>query len=393
MFRKFSIILLLFTLIISAFALPTSFAQEATGSTSGELNVRTGPDTSNAKLTTIPGQTPVVIEFRNDIGDWVIIRTLDGSVRGWVASRFIFFDAGFSVQSLATSNERFTPSQGESGGGGEGAAPSVPSDLQPIVDRLYSIPVLHNMAGGGAYGAWARGRARGNRADVWTRVGDSITASQPFMFGFGQGNYDLGSYGYLQDTVNFFNQTPPRDGFANSFAYESEAAKSAFNASAVLWHEWASPGLCNANESPLLCEYRLSKPSIAIIMFGSLDVQLYDLALFRDTYREVIRQTIEAGVIPVVNTVPMRSDYIYYPQGMAANAIILDIAAEFNIPVINLWRALQDLPFEGTRDDRFHLSQGDTYYVFDGSENEFGVTLRNLLTLQALHEIRVNVLG
>ena len=41
---------------------------------------------------------------------------------------------------------------------------------------------------------YRRGQQQGNRADVFSKVGDSITATAMFLTPFGDGNYDLGEY-------------------------------------------------------------------------------------------------------------------------------------------------------------------------------------------------------
>lgn len=386
--------LILLLMILSILIIPTAHAQDVTGTASGELNVRTGPGTDNSSIGKLAPQQAVIVEARNEIGDWILIRTTDGSYRGWVASRYVYLSIP-NVQSLPLSQERFsvsTTSGAASGGEAQSSAPPAPTELQPLIDRLEAFPVLHNMGGGGARTAHSIGQSVGNRPNVFTRVGDSVTVSQPFLLGFGTGDYNLGEYGYLQDTINFFN-VPPREGYPNSFYYLSEAAKSAFNADAVLYSEWADPSLCQTGESPLVCEYRLSKPSIAIIMLGSIGSQQLSADIYRESMDRIVDTSIKMGVIPVLTTFPMREDYLYYPQSLQFNNIILDMVEKYDIPLINLWKAARQLPGFGTRDDRFHLSQGSTYYTFNGEENQFGVTLRNLLTLQALHEIRANIIG
>ncbi|MBZ0306237.1 MAG: hypothetical protein K8I82_09230, partial [Anaerolineae bacterium] len=218
-----------------------------------------------------------------------------------------------------------------------------------------------------------------------------ITASQPFMWGIGGPEQNLGPYSDLQATVDFFS-VPPRDGYINSFGYNSMAAQSAFNAAAVLDDLWADPSICQVEESPLECEYRLSKPSVAIIMLGSVDVQIYDLETYTRTMQKIVKVSIDSGVIPVLTTFPMASDHMYYEKSLQFNMVILDLARSNGIPLINLWRAARVLPDNGLGPDRYHLSQGPTYYSFNGEENLYGLTLRNLMTLQALDQLRRNVL-
>jgi hypothetical protein len=89
-----------------------------------------------------------------------------------------------------------------------------------------------------------------------------------------------------------------------------------------------------------------------------------------------------------------RLAYIHsdFAKSLAFNTFLLDLAGDFNIPLINLWRALGPLPDNGIQADLFHLTQSATPYNFTGDEQRFGITVRNLLTLQMLDDLRKNVL-
>ena len=155
---------------------------------------------------------------------------------------------------------------------------------------------------------------------------------------------------------------------------------------------WLNKSVCN--EGPLYCEYNQIKPSVAIIMFGSQDYRIYPPATFRSNMQRMVEHLLQRGVIPVNTTFPSHPDYHWY-DSLVFNDINLSVAAQYNLPVINLWRATQELPDYGvSREDLFHLSeQWGVAYSFNGQERTYGVTLRNLLTLQALDELRRNVLS
>jgi len=225
------------------------------------------------------------------------------------------------------------------------------------------------------------GLSRGNNPRVFVKVGDSITNNQPFMNGFGSGEYRLGDYGYLQDAINFFDN--------GAFVRDSLAAESGFNAAAVQDAIWAPAGTCNPNESPLACEYRIMKPSIAIIMYGSVDVQLYDSAAFQTYMSQIVQYTIGQGIIPVLTTFPNGADY-YPSQVEQFNSVIRGIAASEQIPLIEFRTPALNLPNRGVGGDKYHLSMnGSSYFIaLDGEHQQFGLTLRNLLTLQALDDLR-----
>jgi hypothetical protein len=82
-----------------------------------------------------------------------------------------------------------------------------------------------------------------------------------------------------------------------------------------------------------------------------------------------------------------------FDDAMRINNHILDMADQYGIPLINLWEAVQTLPNYGIGPDRTHLKQKiGEFCSFDGPEQAYGGTLRNLLTLQALDELRRNIL-
>lgn len=417
------ILLLLISLLLS---LPVLQAQqEIVGTTSGLLNVRANPSADGAVLGILDVQEAVVVEGRTQIGDWLLVHERDGSLRGWVASVYIYLPEGVPVQSLPVvgqpSNLADRPADAPASpeelvdlnnDGTPDISADDLADLEYVArEQVYAIPDLaqngslgemeavleglptfHNFVTDQARRIVATGRANGNRANVFTRVGDSISARQPFLNGFSNPNdYSLGEYGYLQDTINFFN-APPREGYANSFAYESMAAQSAFSAGGVIDYIWSNPNLCMETEAPLLCEYRLVQPALSVIMLGSVDMQVYDLQAYTNFMNRIVDITIQYDVLPVLTTFPIPSNYLYYEQSLRFNMVVVEIANRLGLPLINLWKEARPLPNHGTGSDNFHLSQGEAFYVFDGAqEKEFGVTLRNLLTLRALHELRLNL--
>jgi len=72
---------------------------------------------------------------------------------------------------------------------------------------------------------YAQGRQMGNRANVFSKVGDSITVSPVFLGPIGSGYYNLHVYAGLQPVIDFYSAQPAR-GEANSFSNPSLAATS-----------------------------------------------------------------------------------------------------------------------------------------------------------------------
>ena len=95
--------------------------------------------------------------------------------------------------------------------------------------------------------------------------------------------------------------------------------------------------------------------------------------------------TIDAGIVPVLYTFPIRPEF---PEKTDTfNKIIASIAADYDLPLVNLWLAIKDLPDSGVdAADPIHLSEpadGITG-IFDEERLQFGYPMRNLITLQTL---------
>jgi hypothetical protein len=141
------------------------------------------------------------------------------------------------------------------------------------------------------------------------------------------------------------------------------------------------------NENPIACEFRLHNPSIAII---SLETNFSGRPA--DDYgkymRQIIEYSIEQGVVPILAT---KGDNLEGDHSI--NAEIAEIAVEYDIPLWNLWAALQPLPNQGHStelNDGFHLSFSRNF--FDQPKNMLsGWPWRNLTALQALDAVRVGL--
>lgn len=221
---------------------------------------------------------------------------------------------------------------------------------------------------------YARGLAMGNDPHAFSKVGDCQTV-MPYFLGDldgGPGVYDLGPYQDLQPVVDQFN---------GSFGRRSLAAKNGLTAGAVmvsLWNDWKE---CSKNETPLDCEYRLQRPSIAIISFGTNDVA--GITSFDEKMRRVIEHTIDLGILPILATKAdnLEGDYSF-------NATIAQLSVEYDIPLWNFWAAMQPLPEHGMRSPA-HLTMGDGHYAnFSDPDNvKQGMVTRNLTALQALDAV------
>ena len=223
---------------------------------------------------------------------------------------------------------------------------------------------------------YARGQELGRDPNHFSKVGDCQTNTGFYLVDFdNEGAYSLGEYGYLQDTIDYYE---------GSFSRTSLAMRDGYNVAAILTPLRADPKQCEKNENPIACEFRLHNPSIAII---SLETNFSDRPAvdYGKYMRQIIEYSIEQGVVPILAT---KGDNLEGDHSI--NAEIAEIAVEYDIPLWNLWAALQPLPNQGhdtELTDCCHLSFSRNF--FDKPKNMLsGWPWRNLTALQALDAVR-----
>lgn len=233
------------------------------------------------------------------------------------------------------------------------------------------------------------GQAMGNRMDVFSKIGDSITASPAFLTAFGTGQYDLREYAQLQPAMDYYLTTPARE--KDSFQNTSLAAQVNWSSLNVISPGQGEPGLCAPDESPLECEYRVVRPGVALIMLGTNDVPTVPTSAYEAQMRRVLAISLENGVLPILSTIPPM------PQGqrdytvLEFNEILTRLAREYDIPLMDYHAALEALPNRGMSDDGIHPSQLAGSFTFSAdftpSNLTYGMTMRNLTALQALDAV------
>jgi hypothetical protein len=230
---------------------------------------------------------------------------------------------------------------------------------------------------------FVQGQALGNRAFVFSMVGDSNTDNPAFLAPFDAGNYSLGAYDHLSPTVYYFS---------GSFSRDSAAAVGGFSTAKVLDPALAD-GRCNGGESPLACEYRLNKPSVALILLGTGDQHSWQG--FESRYRQIVEYTLGQGIVPVLIT---KADDLESLENTApydyTNNVIRSLAVEYDVPLLDLRLAVAGLPNRGCVADGFHYNTppDGRSAVFDTSHLQYGFNMRNLTALQVLDALRRYVL-
>ncbi|NWG16725.1 MAG: SH3 domain-containing protein [Chloroflexi bacterium] len=346
-------------------------AQEAPLETSAHRAavVYAGPGDSYRQLAVLRAGNAVQIIERNNIGNWLHVQEKDrnGFVKldGWVMMGYLNHPAELRFSRLPVNTEL------------------ADADLSTVRSRslaaLYAAPVISPISEA-MREVYALGQQLGNHSDVVTKVGDSLTFNPMYLEPMSDARYDLGPYDYLEDALLYFGP---------STAGGSAAARMALATYVIFDPMWADKTLCQPDEPPLDCEYRRKQPSVAFILFGPNDARHTTREKYTEQMDKIVSETLNRGIIPVLSTFSAHPDETYWQQSIELNLGLLDVAARYDVPLINLWAAARALPDYGLDIDKVHMkNSGFTYLKFStGHESWYGTSLRNLLTLKMLDEI------
>ncbi len=315
---------------------------------------------------------PVQIVERNDVGTWVRVQRVDEAETvqqdGWVMLGWLNIPEDLAFSEVPVSD-----------------LPA--ADLDNVDSRsmqdLYAAPVVPTLSPA-MREMFALGEELGRLPDVVTKVGDSLSADRYYLAALGAEERELGPFDYLGPTVDYYS---------TAAAEPSVAARVGLSSLVLFDSFWADPELCEPNETPLECEYRLKNPSVALVMFGPNDVLSMSYEEYGANMRRVVEDTTALGIIPVLSTFSYHPDHEYWWQAVEFNLQLVAIAEEYEVPLINLWAASRPLPDYGLDRDNIHMKQsGFGYLKFDtGHETFYGTSLRNLLAVRTLHEIRTTL--
>ncbi len=328
-----------------------------------------GPSDSFQQLGKLNPGLPINIIERNHTGMWVhIVRKADDKVvqDGWVVSAFLNRDDTIQFGDIPINTT---------------IADADPTTVNSkSMASLYAVPVIPTISDA-MIDVYKHGQELGNMSNAITKVGDSLSENVQYLMPMSNSERKLGPYGYLADTIDYYG---------GSVATASVAARLGMSTYGVVDPFWADKTQCQPRETPLDCEYRLKKPSVAFIMFGPNDVRSMTEDKYSGQMRQIIEDTLAHGTIPVISTFSAHPDEEYFWQSINFNLQLVSLAQEYQIPLINLWAAARVLPEYGLDQDKIHLKvSGFAYLKYDtGHEAFYGVVLHNLLSICALDDIR-----
>ncbi len=359
----------------------------------GGLRLRAAPTLTGAVLGYLDALTRLNVIGRTTDSAWLQVVTPIGQ-SGWVTTAWTDVYVALAQVPIVSGDAVPPPSATPA----SSFAPTVAPSAAPAASGPPPAPNpngYNTLSGLTAHARqiFAQGQQLGNRPNVFSKVGDSITVASVFLGPLGNGQYNLHDYGALQPVIDYFTAQAARAG-ANSFDNTSLAAKVGWRAWAVLTPGSADPAFCLAAETPLACEYRLVKPSVALIMLGTNDVVSTPDDQFEADLRQVIEFTLAKGIVPVLSTIPSLFRTGLEGRAEQLNAIITRLAREYDIPLWDYWSALQGLPNSGLGHDGVHPTWAPAGHAADFTPEylQYGMVVRNLTALYVLDALWRQVL-
>ncbi|MBK8693176.1 MAG: SGNH/GDSL hydrolase family protein [Deltaproteobacteria bacterium] len=260
--------------------------------------------------------------------------------------------------------------------------PPVPGTVPAFIAR--ALPDFDSATLARVRAIRADGLSRGNRANVFAKIGDSITEAGGFLQDIGDGYFNLARFAWLQPTIGYFNSVRFSDN-RNSFSRYSGSAMGGWI---------SSQPLDGDPNSPLRNELNATRPLYGIVMIGTNDLDRTTLETYTANLTRIVTIMEEFGTVPIVSTIPDRNDQAAPAARVPSfNEAIRALARSRNLPLIDYWVPMHDLPARGISDDGIHPSiwrnGGDPQATdFRDVALQYGYNLRNVTALLMFDRLR-----
>jgi hypothetical protein len=168
---------------------------------------------------------------------------------------------------------------------------------------------------------------------IFSKVGDCQMTAGTLLGGYANGKYKIPE-GY-EMTVEWFS---------DSMLSESVTAERGLGVSSVLNPMFglaAGYDQCLRDERPLDCELRTRRPMVVLIGMGTNWIPNAELS-FEKYLREIVDTVLETGALPILAT---KADNV--EGNWKLNQAIAQVAYDYDLPLVNVWRSVHDLPGKG----------------------------------------------
>lgn len=224
---------------------------------------------------------------------------------------------------------------------------------------------------------YARGQEYGRNPHAFSKLGDSAVLVSSYLTRFDDPTrYTLGDWDYLQPTIDYY---------AGSFRRYGVATRLGLSSWGVFDPTWANKTYCQPNEHMLACEFRLFNPSVLLIHLGTNDVRAD--GAFANNLRDILDYCLDQGVIPVLATKADR----FEGDNNRNNQIIIELAAEYQVPLWHFDAVAATLPDRGLDEDNVHLTIAPANDYTDPETWRKGYPVSDLTALLTLDAIRQTV--
>ncbi len=220
---------------------------------------------------------------------------------------------------------------------------------------------------------YEKGVSLGRNPEIFSILGDSLIATPQSLAKWDGDDYNLGEYSFLQPTI---------DQYAGSFGRYGASVRVGLHSWSVFDPLWADKEVCLANEDLLACEIRLNNPSMMIIFLGSNDAG--SPGGFNVNYRQLVDALIEQGIVPVLATKADR----FEGGDNVNNGIIRQIAADYQLPLLEFDLLADTLPGRGLSSDNVHLTYLEPLDYSSPEIFSVGYPVHNLASLMILDAVR-----
>jgi hypothetical protein len=197
---------------------------------------------------------------------------------------------------------------------------------------------------------------------TFSKVGDCQMTSGTFLGGYATGKYAIPAG--LDPTVAWFT---------TSMTEESITAANGLGINSILnplFGLAAGYTQCGNNETPLDCELRTKRPAVVLIAMGTNWKPGGEIS-FDKYLRVVVDRVLATGALPILAT---KADNI--EQDWKLNQVTAQVAYDYDLPLVNVWRSVQALPNHGLK------APENVYLLPDGW------LVRNEAWLKTLDQVR-----
>lgn len=228
-------------------------------------------------------------------------------------------------------------------------------------------------------------------ADVFMKVGASGTVIQNFLHCFAGSDVDLDGRVDLKATIDTFAAATA--GTTTPWDRDSLAAEVGRTA------KWAMTADTTTGVAPVDAETTALAPSIALINYGTNDMNMGTTHLsalypFYESFVALVDHVRAQGIVPVITGLNPRGDSVDAAYWVPVyDAVTRGYAERLQVPYLDLYYAVKDLPDQGLLTDGLH---GNVYRPggvakacdFTPTGLSYNYNLRNLLTLETLHHLK-----